>query len=193
MARPSTRSRSSTSRIYNSRTVVPNTFHGVLGECQRPRTGFGNFASRQIAVHIVHHASANSGRQGLTRAGRRRHPQLHKSQSHPEAGNTAGRWLKLRSSLYRPTEPKRSAGPARPLSPWPLGRRQVVRQGILIPPCGGSNPPAPAKFNNKINHLSFRAIPFRKVVPAHSGKLLSERSRIEPKKSACEGAFSSIP
>src|ERR1035437_9796657 len=25
-----------------------------------------------------------------------------------------------------------------------LGRRQVVRQSILIPPCGGSNPPAPA-------------------------------------------------
>ncbi len=26
-----------------------------------------------------------------------------------------------------------------------LGRSQVVRQWILIPPCGGSNPPAPAK------------------------------------------------
>src|ERR671938_264117 len=26
-----------------------------------------------------------------------------------------------------------------------VGRSQVVRQRILIPPCGGSNPPAPAK------------------------------------------------
>jgi hypothetical protein len=27
-----------------------------------------------------------------------------------------------------------------------MGRSQVVRQRILIPPCGGSNPPAPANL-----------------------------------------------
>lgn len=43
-----------------------------------------------------------------------------------------------------------------PIAVRPLGRRQAVRQGILIPPCGGSNPPAPAKNLFKIKALHSR-------------------------------------
>ena len=44
-----------------------------------------------------------------------------------------------------------------------LGRSQVVRQRILIPPCGGSNPPAPA---NQIGILIlFRPFPRRRPSP----------------------------
>ena len=61
--------------------------------------------------------------------------------------NSADRLLKWPHSLYRPALPKENRGKALPraaLQPALLGRRQVVRQWILIPPCGGSNPPAPA-------------------------------------------------
>ena len=47
-----------------------------------------------------------------------------------------------------------------------LGRRQVVRQRILIPSFGGSNPPAPA---NQINDLAFdgleQTVTFAGVLP----------------------------
>ena len=49
-------------------------------------------------------------------------------------------WLKCRPSPDRPHRPSAAVD----CLPAPLGRRQVVRQWILIPPCGGSNPPAPA-------------------------------------------------
>src|SRR4051794_13230109 len=60
--------------------------------------------------------------------------------------NPADRLLKWFNSLYRPALPEGSADqPVRRFPDGLLGRRQVVRQGILIPPCGGSNPPAPAR------------------------------------------------
>src|SRR5664279_2452785 len=59
--------------------------------------------------------------------------------------NSASSLLKWLNCLYRPALPEEIRGRLVPLSRQLLGRRQVVRQGILIPPCGGSNPPAPAR------------------------------------------------
>jgi hypothetical protein len=54
--------------------------------------------------------------------------------------------LKWLNSLYRPTLPPKGRAATVPRFPDSLlGRRQVVRQWILIPPFGGSIPPAPAK------------------------------------------------
>src|ERR1700677_2627346 len=62
---------------------------------------------------------------------------------HRKRGSSRLKWL---NSLYRPALPEGIRGRTRPAAfQTALGRRQVVRQGILIPPCGGSNPPAPAK------------------------------------------------
>src|SRR5580704_1354347 len=54
--------------------------------------------------------------------------------------------LKRLDSLYRPARPDgiRRDSLSRRLPDRQMGRRQVVRQWILIPPYGGSNPPAPA-------------------------------------------------
>jgi hypothetical protein len=61
----------------------------------------------------------------------------------PELAYSLLKWL---NSLYRPALPEESArAQSRRFPDRLLGRRQVVRQWILIPPCGGSNPPAPAR------------------------------------------------
>ena len=58
-------------------------------------------------------------------------------------GETKGRRRQHAQQALIETRP---AGMVHP--PGPVGRSQAVRQRILIPPCGGSNPPAPAKVSN---------------------------------------------
>ena len=74
--------------------------------------------------------------------------------------------LPFDGSKFRPARPLRRGTPGtivRPLSARPsepcdaLGRSQVVRQRILIPPSGGSNPPAPATYSLHSENLPHAA------------------------------------
>ena len=81
-------------------------------------------------------------------------------QAAPDEQNSARGRLKWPKSLYRPSVRCGIAkGRSRRAPHRPLGRRQVVRQWILIPPCGGSNPPAPASGIIKPSQSSSHLLP----------------------------------
>src|SRR5262245_49975643 len=59
--------------------------------------------------------------------------------------------LSHRSLISLAFSPLENTASFRDVPVLPMGRSQAVRQRILVPPCGGSNPPAPA---NRFNSLA---------------------------------------
>ena len=93
---------------------------------------------------------------------------------------TPGR-LKCRTALYRPAVPERNSSASRaPAVPDGLmGRSQAVRQRILIPPFGGSIPPAPASQSLDLRLRSIlREIPCNlRGFRAYSARLQVSKNR----------------
>ena len=79
--------------------------------------------------------------------------------------------------------------PPRPLEPCDaLGRSQVVRQRILIPPSGGSNPPAPATHSR-----NWETSPYAAQSPAFCGPLRTRKLETGRAKSLSPDRFRRSP
>jgi hypothetical protein len=80
--------------------------------------------------------------------------------------------LKWGPTVCRPQAPDRNRRAfANCFSVRPMGRRQAVRQWILIPPCGGSIPPAPARLCSRVPCKIARRIEIQHFAIEHRQQL----------------------
>ena len=91
----------------------------------------------------------------------------------PPARWESFRWAGRRPARTCRRRPRRWFRP--PAGFGELGRRQAVRQRILIPPCGGSNPPAPA--NTTPPHLLLLPPPSWRAESAATPQIALVKSR----------------